>query len=90
MKFNPRTNPTKSQLAQMKQKLEFAIDTFGVSGFAHLCDVKPVAVRAWRLRGRISATAANTFCKTHQAKEWGFTREEMRPDVLVWYIDSKE
>ena len=90
MTFNPRTNPTDKQAKQMADSLEAAIALFGTSGLAHLCNVKPSAVRVWRKRGRISATAANALSKTEYGVFYGFTREEMRPDVMVWYIDGKE
>ena len=89
-KFNPRTNPTKEQIKQMEEQLESAITLFGTSGLAHLCGVKPSAVRVWRKRGRISATAANILSNTEYGVFYGFKREEMRPDVLVWYIDKSE
>ena len=88
--FKPATNPTLAQLGMMHIQIESLIQHYGISGLAHLCDVEPVTVRSWRVRKRISATAAHELCKLERVKNDGFTREKLRPDVKVWYLDQKE
>ncbi len=46
--------------------------------------IKAVNIRNQKSRGKISAVAADAFCKIPDVKEAGFTRENLRPDIRFW------
>lgn len=88
--FQPRTKPTDQQRIQAKAELERLVSVFGRKGVESLCGRVNGAVGQWVLKGMISASAAHELCKLDVVKNEGFTREGLRPDVRVWYIDDLE
>jgi hypothetical protein len=47
--------------------------------------IKASTLRCWKTRGTVSPFVATELCKIEQVKAAGFTREKLRPDILVWY-----
>lgn len=91
--FQPHTNPTDEQLVQMKEQLNRLVKIFGSRGLVYLLKQQKLTVNnigIWKARGRISALAAHEICKHKDVQSQGFTREGLRPDVMVWYIDDEE
>lgn len=93
--FHPRTNPTDEQLEKMAKETRRLVKTFSAPGVAHLLKSEGIqitrqGVNVWLARGRISAFAAHKICQHKDVQEKGFTRESLRPDVPVWYIDGEE
>ncbi|CAL9987432.1 hypothetical protein VPHD81_0074 [Vibrio phage D81] len=93
--FHPRTSPTEEQLVEMKKETRRLVSAFSAPGVAHLLKLEGITitrqgVNVWLARGRISAYAAHKICQHKDVREKGFTRESLRPDVPVWYIDGEE
>lgn len=88
--MKPETNPTKSQLKEMKAEIDRIINLFTVPGLASLTGKSRETISNWKARGRISANAAHEICKIEEIKVHGFTREKFRPDVTYWYIQDEQ
>lgn len=84
--MKPNTKPTEQQQQQMTDELHRLISTFGAEQVQQLTGVGASTVRQWLSRGRISATAAHAVCKCQVVRQFGFSRESLRPDVRVWTI----
>lgn len=86
--IKPRTKPSKLQEVQMKAAIITLIDNLGgLSVASRLLGVKYYTLSGWRTRGRIPADAANEICRLDAVKSKGFTRENLRPDVICWWGD---
>lgn len=86
-----KTEIPEAQIKEMRKQVDLLVDTFGAVGIVHLvarADRSKIitvdSVYKWRKRGRISATMAHLLCKEGPAKDAGFTREALRPDVKTW------
>lgn len=88
--FRPPVKLSGDQVEQAKSEMLRLIETFGPSGLAYLMGASTGAVFTMKSRGYISAQAAHELCKMDTVKNEGFTREKLRPDVKVWYIDDLE
>lgn len=89
-KFAPRTQPSASNLRQMKLELHRLLDMFGgTEGVALYAGVNESAVKSWIKRGRISATGAHEICRLTFVRCYGFSRYTLRPDVSTWRCDEK-
>ena len=70
-----------------RRELERLLEWAGSPGvLAELLDVTPQTVDGWRVRGRISATAAEIADKVTKGK---FTKRMLRPDVSTWWSEQK-
>lgn len=76
-----RSKPRYEQLNHAANALQIVVDRAGgVIGLSKMLGVSRQTVSTWVRRGYISATKAQ-----EAAEIAGITREELRPDVLVWY-----
>lgn len=77
---------------ECQRQLFRLINKFGAKSIISMIpDVTSMAtLRSWRVRGRISATAAHELCKLPEVRQAGFTREILRPDVQLWWKAADE
>ena len=83
--MKPKTNPTKQESAQMVVAVAQLTNTFTITEISIMAKCSIHTVRQWRKRGRVSAVAARQMAKHKTFKEYGFTKEQLRPDVKIWY-----
>lgn len=93
--FMPHTDPSDKQKQIMEKEIKRLVKEFTSRGLSFLLKkqgltISRQGVSAWVKRGRISAYAAHKVCQLDVVKAKGFTREGLRPDVPVWYIEDEE
>jgi len=60
-------------------------DKFHTDFLSEKSGIKASTLRCWKTRGTVSPFVATELCKIEQVKAAGYTREKLRPDILVWY-----
>lgn len=78
----------KYQLADKKQSKytpATLFEKFHTDFLSEKSGIKASTLRCWKTRGAVSPFVATELCKIEQVKAVGYTREKLRPDILVWY-----
>lgn len=65
-------------------------ESFHTDFLAEHSGIQASTLRSWKTRGTVSPFVATELCKIKEVKSAGYTREKLRPDILVWYDEVKE
>lgn len=71
--------------AKSKHTAESLFERFHTDFLSAHSGIKASTLRCWKTRGTVSPFVATELCKIEQVKKAGYTREKLRPDILVWY-----
>ena len=83
--MKPKTNPTITEKAKMVVELKRLTTTFTSTEISIMAKCSVNTVRQWKMRDRVSAVAARQMEKHKTFKEYGFSKQALRPDVKIWY-----
>lgn len=63
---------------------------FHTDFLAHRSEFPASTYRACKTRSRCGARVATAVCQIPEVAQAGFTREQLRPDIDVWFDADKE
>lgn len=97
MPIKPKTKATLENLEAMRAETQRLFEVFGgPSGLSFVCcehykgtehegKFRRLTAGQWAFRGRVSADAAYLMDSVPKLARAGFSKESLRPDVVVWY-----
>lgn len=88
LNIRPRTKVTKKEAAKIQKITKVFFDKFSPTFLASKCNIKKTTIQTQKSILKISPKSAHEYCLIKEVAEAGYTRESLRPDVLVWYGDE--
>jgi len=85
MRKNKYQSVKRTQNKSAKFRVARLFEDFHTDMLSEESGIGASTLRCWKTRGTVSPFVATELCKIEQVKAAGYTREKLRPDILVWY-----
>ena len=82
---NECTKPKGATLKKITSTTKKLFNAFHPKMLAEKSGIPYATVRAQKTRLKLSQEAATKICSIPEVAQAGFTREQLRPDILVWF-----
>lgn len=76
---------TEKILNKSASRVDALFEKFHTDFLSERSGIPAMTLRSWKSRGKLSATVTAQLCKIPEVVDAGFTREQLRPDILVWF-----
>ncbi len=85
---NACTKPDGETLDKIIKVTEDFFIKFQVDFLSAKTGINASSIRSMKCRLKLSQEAATKFCKLARVKASGFTREQLRPDIQIWFDEK--